>query len=103
RRNRALHREIWKPAPVLAWDAWMTNLWHSLLLKGYASKMLLNRTQEYAIWHEILSSDPDLRSLRIDSLAEMSSDAWHLLCSYNGQARLRGAAVSEDTRTVERW
>ena len=103
RRNRALHREIWKPASVLAWDAWMANLWHSLLLKGYASKMLLNRTQEYAIWHEILSSDPDLRSLRIDSLAEMSSDAWHLLCSYNGQGRLRGAAVSEDTRAFERW
>jgi probable DNA repair protein len=103
RRNRALRRDSWKPAAVLAWDEWMAGLWHSLLLRGHTSKMLLNRSQEHAVWHEILSSDPDLRSLRIDSLAEMASTSWRLLCSYNGQRRLRGAAVSEDTRAFERW
>lgn len=104
RRNRALHLDSWQPPAVLAWDAWTAALWHQLLIEGYASKMLLNRTQEHAIWREILSSDTELRSLRsIDSLAEMAAEAWRLLCSYKGQGKLRGSSVSEDTRAFERW
>ncbi len=56
------------------------------------------------MWRGILAADGELRSLRtVDSLAEMAADAWNLLCSYNGQAQLRGAAVSADTRAFQRW
>ncbi len=104
RQNRALHLDSWQPPAVLAWDAWTAALWHELLLKGHASRLLLNRTQEHVVWQEILASDTELRSLRsVDSLAEMAAEAWSLLCSHSGQGRLRGSAVSEDTRAFERW
>ena len=56
------------------------------------------------MWRAILEADEELASLRtVDSLAEMAAEAWRLLCSYNGQGRLRGAAGSADTRAFQRW
>jgi probable DNA repair protein len=104
RQQRSLGLDSWKPPVILAWDAWTANLWHALLVGGHTSKLLLNRTQEHAVWRKILEADEELRSLRtVDSLAEMAAQAWILLCGYNGQARLRGAAVSSDTRAFQRW
>ena len=104
RHHRALGLDSWQPPAVMAWDAWTAGLWRTLLVEGHVSKMLLNRTQEHAVWKGILAADVELRSLRsVDSLAEMATEAWGLLCSYNGQGQLRGAAVSADTRAFQRW
>src|SRR5205823_7250597 len=75
-----------------------------LLIEGHAAQMLLNRTQEHALWRAVLESDRELASLRtMDSLAEMAADAWRLVCRYEGQQRLRGAEGSADTRAFQRW
>jgi ATP-dependent helicase/nuclease subunit B len=104
RQQRSLGLDSWKPPVIVAWDAWTADLWHALLVGGHTSKLLLNRAQEHAVWRKILEADEELRSLRtVDSLAEMAAQAWSLLCGYNGQARLRGAAVSSDTRAFQRW
>jgi ATP-dependent helicase/nuclease subunit B len=104
RRNRTLELSSWRPAVVLAWDAWVAGLWRGLLIEGHVSQLLLNRTQEHAVWRAILDADSERHSLKsVDSLAEMAADAWKRLCSYNGQERLRGAAVSADTRAFQRW
>jgi ATP-dependent helicase/nuclease subunit B len=103
-RNREQNLASWTPAAVMNWDAWMTSLWHRLLVEGHDTQMLLNHTQEHAVWRTILEADEELASLRtVDSLAEMASEAWQLLCSYNGQQRLRGALGSSDTRAFQRW
>jgi ATP-dependent helicase/nuclease subunit B len=104
RRNRRLGLESWHPPALLAWDAWTADLWHKLLIGGHVSRLLLNRTQEHAVWREILSADGELSSLRtVDSLAAMAAQAWRLLCNYEGQERLREAAVSTDSRAFQRW
>jgi probable DNA repair protein len=104
RYQRALGLDSWHPPMVMAWDAWTADLWHAMLIGGHTSKLLLNRTQEHAVWQKILEADAELRSLRtLDSLAEMAAQAWNLLCSYNGQSQLRGAAISSDTRAFQRW
>lgn len=104
RRNRALGLHSWQPPAVMAWDTWITRLWRALLLNGQTSKLLLNRSQEHAVWRRILTADAELHSLQTpDALAEMAAEAWSLLCSYNGQERLRGSAVSADTRAFHRW
>ena len=88
----------------MAWDAWTAGLWRGLLVGGEARRLLLNRTQEHAVWRGILERRAELESLRsVDSLAEMAAEAWRMLCGYNGQRRLRGAAVSADTRAFQRW
>ena len=66
--------------------------------------MLLNRTQEHAVWRAVLDADTELASLRtLDSLGEMAAEAWRLLCRYDGRGRLRAADGSTDTRAFQRW
>jgi len=104
RHHRALELDSWQPPAVIAWDAWTASLWHAMVIGGHATKLLLNRTQEHAVWQKILEADAELRSLRtVASLAEMAMQAWSLLCSYGGQSHLRGAAGSSDTRAFQRW
>src|SRR5579871_1717990 len=104
RRNRELGLESWHPAAVVGWETGAAGLWRELLVRGEVSEVLLNRTQEHAVWREILEADSELASLRsFDSMAEMAAEAWRRLCSYKGQGRLRGAGASADTRAFQRW
>jgi ATP-dependent helicase/nuclease subunit B len=104
RRNRELGLESWQPAAVMAWETWTTGLWRDLLVRGEVSELLLNRTQEHAVWRGILEGDSELASLRsFDSMAEMAAEAWRRLCSFKGQGRLRSAGASADTRAFQRW
>jgi ATP-dependent helicase/nuclease subunit B len=103
-RNRELGLVSWRPAPVMAWEAWTAGLWHRLLINGEATHLLLNRTQEHAVWREILEQDSELASLRSkDSLAEMAARAWRLLCSYQGQRRLGTTWDGTDARAFQLW
>jgi ATP-dependent helicase/nuclease subunit B len=103
-RNRERGLASWAPPPVFAWDAWMAALWNALLIEGHTAQMLLNRTQEHAVWRTILEADEELASLRtVDSLAEMATEAWRLVGRYEAQRRLRGAEGSADTRSFQRW
>jgi ATP-dependent helicase/nuclease subunit B len=104
RRQRELGRTSWEPPHVLAWDAWMAALWRGLVIEGHATELVLNRTQEHAVWRRTLEADKDLASLQsVDSLAEMAAEAWHLVSSYEGQRRLREGAGGTDTRAFQRW
>jgi ATP-dependent helicase/nuclease subunit B len=104
RRNRERGLTNWGAASVIAWDAWMAALWQRLLIEGHAAQMLLNRTQEHALWRAVLESDRELASLRtMDSMAEMAAEAWQLVCRYEGQRRLRAVEGSADTRAFQRW
>ncbi len=104
RRNRALGLKNWQPPTVMSWNAWMEELWHGLVANGHASQILLNRTQEHAVWRDVLEADEELASLRtIDSLATLASEAWRLICNYDGRQRLRGAFGNSDTRAFQKW
>jgi ATP-dependent helicase/nuclease subunit B len=104
RRNRAAGLARWQPPAVMSWDAWLGGLWRGMVMQGQAAQVLLNRTQEHAVWRRVLENDPERKSLRsVDSLAEMAAEAWGLLWSYNGQGRLREMPVSTDTRAFQRW
>lgn len=104
RRNRAQGLGSWRPPAVLPWDAWTATLWHRMVLEGHTSLLLLNRTQEHAVWRAVLEADEELASLRtVDSLAEMAAEAWALLWSYEGQGHLPRVAASADTRAFRRW
>ena len=104
RRNRALEVASWAPPSVLAWGAWMTALWRGLVMEGHTTQLLLNRTQEHAVWRLILEGDEELASLQsVDSLAGMASEAWELVCSFEGRNRLRGNAGGSDARSFQRW
>jgi len=100
-------RSLWQPAPVYPWDAWVSDLWQSLLVAGEASELLLSRAQEHTLWRSILAADTELAtSLQSpDSLAELAADSWRLLARYNGQQqmRTRGSWSSSETKALQRW
>jgi ATP-dependent helicase/nuclease subunit B len=104
RRNRESRLTSWAPAQVMAWESWTAALWRELVIEGHVTEMLLNRTQEHAVWRAVLEADEELASLRtVDSLAEMAAEAWRLVSSYEGRGRLRGAIGNADTRAFQRW
>ena len=103
RRHRAAGLTIWQPPKVLSWEAWTASWWSRLIMQGEARQLLLNRSQEQAVWRAVLDADKELEGRQKDSLAEMAADAWRLLSNYNGQSRLRELAVSPDTRAFQRW
>jgi probable DNA repair protein len=82
----------------------MAALWRGLVIEGQATQLLLNPTQEHAVWRSVLQADKELASLRsVDSLAEMAAEAWRLVSTYEGRARLHGTMGSADTRAFQRW
>jgi ATP-dependent helicase/nuclease subunit B len=119
RAARTLHREFdlhqralalthWEPPAILAWEPWLTSIWHRLLLDGHASELLLNSSQEHTLWRDLIASDsaPDgaAFSLRpIDALAELAAGAWRLLHDYRARRRLQASVANADTRAYARW
>lgn len=104
RQNRAQGLTSWRPANVLSWEAWTNGLWHRLLIDGHVSLLLMNRVQEQDVWQQIIAADEASLGLRTEAaLAEMAAETWSLLCSYNGQQKLRGTATNSDTRAFQRW
>jgi probable DNA repair protein len=103
-RNRERELASWAPPPVMAWDTWIAALWQGLLIEGHAAQVLLNRTQEHALWRAVLVADTELASLQtMDSLAELAADAWRQVCRYDGRRRLQGPDGNADTRAFQRW
>lgn len=105
RHNRELGLKNWQPAAVLAWDSWLAGLWHELVVQGHATQLVLNRSQEHAVWRTVLEADDELASLMsVEALAEMASETWGQVCRYEGRRRMRGAAGgNSDTRSFQRW
>ena len=102
--QRALGITHWAPPAILAWDTWLTSIWHRLLLDGLASELLLNSTQEHTLWRDLIAADPANASLRpIDALSELAAGAWHLLHAYCARSRLQAAVANADTRSFARW
>jgi ATP-dependent helicase/nuclease subunit B len=107
RRKRAVGATSWQPPNVLAWDAWTVSLWRRMLLDGHAANLLLSPAQEHQVWRSIIANDPAWSGLAtVDALAGMAANAWSLLGAYRAHARLRPAAMNEnteDTRAFLRW
>src|ERR1700733_11700119 len=67
--QRASGLAHWQPPPILAWDTWLANLWHRLLLDGHASELLLNSTQEHTLWRAIIDDSATYSLRPVDALA----------------------------------
>ncbi len=95
---------LWTPANVLPLEAWLAAQWQQRLLAGDETRILLNRTQEHALWREIIAADPETPRLRsADALADLAARAWSLLNLYAGRPRLRDFPLSTDARAFDRW
>jgi probable DNA repair protein len=95
----------WEPADVQAWDSWTAELWQIMLLEGNTTSILLNRTQELFIWRSILTEDPETQKIlrSVDSLAQMTSEAWWLVHQYGASNHLNRLATNYETRCYLRW
>lgn len=102
--QRAINVAYWQPPAILAWDAWLNNLWKQLLIEGHATDLLLNPAQEQTLWRAIIAADTTTASLRpVDALAETAAHAWQLLHAYRGRRLLHTYPGNTDTRAFARW
>ena len=102
--QNAAGASTWAPASILAWETWTHALWRQLVLSGHATALLLNRTQELALWRSIIAADLDLRTLRQpEALASLAAQAWRTLHSHGHTGPLSGQSESTDETAFRRW
>ncbi len=96
----------WAPADVLTWDQWLRSLWSEAITQGLESRLLLNSTQEHALWREIIQQEGNGTAeglASVDALAKLAAAAWKLSEAYGATNRLRQFAVTHDARTFAGW
>jgi ATP-dependent helicase/nuclease subunit B len=104
RRMEEKGRSVWEPAEVLSWESWTASLWRGLLLDGHVRGMLLNRSQELAVWRAVIGEDASTTSeLARGQMAELAMEAWRLLQAYGGGSRLRSYEGNTDMAAFGRW
>jgi probable DNA repair protein len=107
--QRASGQAAWEPAAAWSWSQWLRGLWGELVVDGTEHRLLLNPSQELALWREIVAEpltgdDATEASLGSpDALAALAYQAWQLAASYQATGRLRAAANSHDTRIFAAW
>ena len=82
RRRRAEGLGAWPTPNVLDWKTFARTAWEARSLDGH---LLLNPTQEQALWADIIREDQHLPSAipaSLHRLAAMAMEAHELLCSY---------------------
>jgi len=95
---------LWASPPILALDTWLGSLWSQLLMSGAEDRVLLNRSQQQALWRSIIAADPDVTGLQsLDNLADLAAEAWRVIAVHEGHAQLNRFAGSPDTQAFVRW
>lgn len=104
-RQRMQGHRGWLPANVTTWIQWLTAQWNSLVARGDEERILLNSSQERALWQDIVQQlQPDNAPLASPgALAQMAQQAWNLAADYNALTRLRVSAHTSDNRTFAQW
>ena len=103
-RQRVGGGAAWEPPRALSWPQWTNSLWSELIVAGGETRLLLNAAQEHSVWREIIAGDTANLSIgSADSLAELAQSAWRLAAGYDATHRLRGFAVSHDSRVFAGW
>src|ERR1019366_9353321 len=95
------------PAPkILPWNAFVRSAWEERTLDG---RLLLNPTQERALWTDIVGANRHLASLLEGPrhrLASMAMDAHELLCSFAPrflQSEASRSAWQQDAAAFSGW
>jgi probable DNA repair protein len=102
-RNKARGLKSWQPAKVLAWDAWLASWWGRLVMDGHVGEVVLNGSQERAVWRGVLDADRELEGMGKESLTELATEALGLLCAYDGVGTLGETMTGKDARAFQRW
>jgi ATP-dependent helicase/nuclease subunit B len=101
-RTRGL--QAWQPATILSWQQLLDQLWSEAIVSGIETRLLLNTTQEHALWLDTVTSKPTEATLTSpDSLADLAAQAWSLANAYNATNRLRATATTHDARIFATW
>jgi ATP-dependent helicase/nuclease subunit B len=85
RRRRAEDLSAWPAPNILDWKSFTRTAWEE---RNLAGRLLLNPSQELALWSEIIHSEkhlPTALTASVRRLASMAMEAHDLLCSYAPQ------------------
>ncbi len=101
----ALGHRMWNRPDILPFDAYLDRTWRDWLWRSANgdAPVLLNASQEQAVWHRIISASPDGASLlQIPETAQQAAQTWRLLAAY-GLAVDGSFEASEDSAAFTAW
>jgi ATP-dependent helicase/nuclease subunit B len=103
--QRAQGKSVWKTPAILPWDGFLNRLWSEWIVGASgACPLLLNRTQELAVWESIIRASPQgSELLQIPEAAQAAMDAWQLIHAYHLPRRGGQFAASEDCTAFFEW
>ncbi|MGI8745283.1 MAG: PD-(D/E)XK nuclease family protein [Bryobacteraceae bacterium] len=103
--QRLQGRSVWKSPGILPWGGLLTRLWLEALLSSSGNlPLLLNPTQEMAVWEDIVRNSPEGRDLlQIPQTAGKAMEAWELIHAYRLPTRSGQFTASEDCAAFFTW
>ncbi len=94
----------WPTPRILAWDAWLHELWDALVLLGVAEQTLLTEEQERSLWRSVLDSASVSSLHPVNSLLETALQSARVAQSYNlSLKQIQQQAEGIDANTFVRW
>jgi probable DNA repair protein len=98
-------RSVWNSPEIIDWGGFLDRLWRERMLQGGVDgTLLLNRTQEAALWESIIASSPAGRTLlRIPETAQAAVEAWKLIHAYRVPFRPADFSASDDSDAFYKW
>ncbi len=87
-RERLIHAEPALLPAVMPWATWKESQWHAALVLGHDDRVLLNSTQNAALWEQILQNAQPQTLRPVRSLVQLCLQAQHLVHSHGAAARL---------------
>ena len=103
--QRLRGRSVWPTPSILPWGGWLSRCWREWMLYGDGRyPVLLNPTQELALWEGVIRESPESNGLlQIPATARSAMDAWELLHHYRLPLREGLFEASEDTHAFYGW
>lgn len=80
-RQRLAAKKVWDSPQILTWSAWLRSLWSEYVLRAPSAPVVLNSTQQLAIWEQIIRAR-QTRAMQTRATAQMAANAWSRLHEY---------------------
>ncbi len=94
---------VWESRDILPWGAWLRRAYNQLIDNGHCTADLLTRSQEVALWENVIGRHNDIPLMRPTAAADLASDAFARSCAWSLDISDVAAAAGTDTRVFAKW
>jgi ATP-dependent helicase/nuclease subunit B len=95
---------VWETLAILTLGSWLSRLWEEAIDAGADTRLLLNDSQEAALWEQIVAQSTDYPMLSAPpATARIAQDAWSLLHAWDIARAELARGSHEDVVAFAGW